>query len=172
MRSRSRGTFLSTFFILTWIPGSLSAQSFEDLKEPEGSRSRVSIYWADNGVPHIEARDWYSLGYGSAYAAAAQNFCILADQLLKIKSQRSLYFGAGEKNENIISDIGNLALGYVDDSKNLFSKLTPRAQQLIEGYAAGYNRYLSERSPEQYPRPCRDATWIQPTTQHENPPLP
>ncbi len=127
----------------------------------------VDIYWTEHGVPHIEARDWYSLGYGAAYAAASQNFCILADQLLRTRSERSLYFGAGQANANIISDVGTKALGYIEDAKPLYQTLTPRAQDLIKGYAAGFNTYLNERSPEQYPRPCKGAVWIKPTTHFE-----
>jgi len=146
------------------ITPSASAASADD---GGNTQRKVDIYWADHGVPHIEAQDWYSLGYGTAYASAQQNFCILADQLLRTRSQRAKYFGPGEGSANIISDVGTLALGYIEDGKALFHTLTPRAQDLISGYAAGYNRYLSEKTPDQYPRPCRGADWIQKTTAHE-----
>jgi acyl-homoserine-lactone acylase len=141
--------------------------------EVQPSKSAVSgrkadIYWTEHGVPHIEASDWYSLGFGSAAAATSQNFCLIADQLLKIKSERSKYFGAGENNANIIADIGNKALGYIEDGKALFSEITPRAQELIRGYAAGYNDYLSKHNtPDSLPRPCKGATWVKPTTEYE-----
>ncbi|MEZ4815812.1 MAG: penicillin acylase family protein [Bdellovibrionota bacterium] len=160
--------------VLTAVLFALNAQaqsllSSESVAPSSASRSgRADIYWTDHGVPHIEARDWYSLGYGSAYAVAQQNFCVLADQLLRTRSERAKYFGPGEGSANIISDVGTLALGYVQDAHILFDKLTPRARELITGYAAGYNRYLSEHTPDQYPRPCRGAEWAQkPTTPQE-----
>lgn len=156
--------FITTCAVIYFFVLALSYGEANTLVQREG---KVDIYWVDNGVPHIEAKDWYSLGYGTAYAGATQNFCVLADQLLRIRSERSKYFGAGAGSANIISDVGNKALGYVEDGKNLFGKLSPRARELISGYAAGFNRYMSERTPDQYPKPCRGATWAKPTTGQE-----
>jgi acyl-homoserine-lactone acylase len=41
------------------------------------------------GVPHIVAKDFGSLGFGSGYAAAGSSICTLADTVLTGRGQRS-----------------------------------------------------------------------------------
>ena len=53
----------------------------------------ASIRWTDYGVPHIKADNLQSLAFGSGYAYAHDNICILADQIVKVRSERSKYFG-------------------------------------------------------------------------------
>lgn len=132
-----------------------------------GQNRKTDIYWSDHGVPHIVADNWFSLGVGAGYVASEQNFCIIADQLLKVRGERAKYFGPGEKNANIVSDVGNVALNYIEDGKRLFGSLSPRAQQLIDGYAQGFNKYVFEHFPNSLPAPCTDARWIQQTTPQE-----
>ena len=141
-----------------------SPSELEDKKGPGSARIIMTEY----GVPHIEASNWRDLGHGAAYAFAGQNVCILADQLLKTRSERSKYFGPGANNENLISDVSNLALDYIVNGRALYPKLSRRARSLIRGYANGYNQYLRDIGGVDYlPRPCRGAAWVQPTTEYE-----
>ena len=160
-----RTAFSLCFIILAIAPlqkvVALPASSLK--KTPAKS---VDIYWASNGVPHITGADWYSLGVGAGYAVSSQNFCIIADQILKIRSERSKYFGAGENSENIITDVGNLALGYLEDAQKLFPAITPRAQQLISGYTFGYNKFFNAHK-NSLPEPCTGAAWITAATPQE-----
>ena len=57
------------------------------------------------GAPHIKAADFGGLGYGAGYAAAEDNFCDFAERTLTVNGQRSRYFGPGDHNSNILSDI-------------------------------------------------------------------
>ena len=59
--------------------------------DPDGSLE-ANIRWTSYGVPHITADNLQSLGFGSGYAYAKDNLCILADQLVKIRSERAKYF--------------------------------------------------------------------------------
>ena len=36
----------------------------------------AEIVWTEYGIPHITAQDWGSLGYGTAYAYAQENYCL------------------------------------------------------------------------------------------------
>ena len=123
---------------------------------------RTTITYTAHGVPHIEAKDYASLGYGVGYAQARENMCTLAEQLLKLKSQKSRYFGAGTGNANLLSDLGYQALDYPTQALTLFDELSEDNQQLLQGFADGYNRSLAERSgPQDYPTPCLGAEWVE-----------
>jgi acyl-homoserine-lactone acylase len=122
----------------------------------------AEIRYTSYGVPHIKADSYGDLGYGIGYAHAQENLCTLSEQLMKLKGEKSLYLGAGEGNRNIINDLGYKALGLAQQADELFALTTPKAQAIMHGYAAGFNRSLAERnSPEEYPSPCRGAEWVQ-----------
>jgi acyl-homoserine-lactone acylase len=121
----------------------------------------AQITYTAHGVPHIEAKDYPSLGYGIGYAQARENLCTLSEQLLKLKSQKSEYFGAGSGNANLLSDLGYKAMDYPAEAAQLYSGLSATTRGLLQGYAAGFNRSLSERAgPQEYPSPCRGADWV------------
>jgi acyl-homoserine-lactone acylase len=122
----------------------------------------AEIRYTSYGVPHIKADSYGDLGYGIGYAHAQENLCTLSEQLMKLKGEKSFYLGAGEGNRNIINDLGYKALGLAQQADELFALTTPKAQDIMQGYAAGFNRSLAERSsPAEYPSPCRGADWVQ-----------
>jgi acyl-homoserine-lactone acylase len=61
----------------------------EPLPEPIYS---ATIARTEFGTPHIEAENWGSLGFGQGYAFAEDRFCVLADQIVKVRSQRARFF--------------------------------------------------------------------------------
>lgn len=125
----------------------------------------VSITYTEHGVPHIRAANYPSLGYGVGYAQAETNLCTLAEQIMKLKGEKSQYLGAGTGNRNLLSDVGYRALDLPTQAKALYSQLSQPAQDLMTGYAAGFNRMLAEKgSPQNYPSPCRGADWVQTVT--------
>ncbi|WP_430461057.1 penicillin acylase family protein [Thalassolituus sp. LLYu03] len=125
------------------------------------SRYQATITYTGHGVPHISADDYAGLGYGVGYAQARENLCTLSEQLMKLKSLKSTYFGAGTGNANLLSDLGYKAMDYPAEAASLYSGLSDTTKDLLEGYAAGFNRSLGERaSAADYPSPCRDAEWV------------
>lgn len=63
-----------------------------------GAGDPVTAYSAliertEYGTAHITADSWGSLGFGQGYAFAQDRFCVLADQIVKVRSQRSAYLG-------------------------------------------------------------------------------
>lgn len=126
---------------------------------------QASIRYTEFGVPHITANDYGSLGYGVGYDQARNNLCTLSEQLVKLKSKKSRYFGPGEKSQNLLTDIGYKAMDYPAQAAELFNELSETSSELLKGYAAGFNRSLAERQgPEEYPSPCRNAEWVEPIT--------
>jgi len=124
----------------------------------------VDIRWTTHGIPHIEADDYGGIGYGMGYAHARDHICTLADQIVKVRSERSMYFGPGEEDANLDSDFGWLALRVFKQSEEGFLSLEKELREGIVGYAAGYNRYLAEVGPDGLPVACRNTEWVKPIT--------
>ncbi|TFF76949.1 acyl-homoserine-lactone acylase [Aeromonas taiwanensis] len=125
----------------------------------------VTLTYTEQGVPHIKAANYASLGFGSGYAHAEENLCTLSEQIMKLRGEKSRWLGAGEQQRNLLSDLGYRSLDLQTQAATLYEKLAPEAKDLIEGYVAGFNHSLTERAgPADYPSPCRGAEWVEPIT--------
>ncbi len=144
----------------------LMAGCTDDKKNNEGYSAEIR--YTSYGVPHIKADSYGDLGYGIGYAHAEENLCTLSEQLMKLKGEKSMFLGPGAGNVNVISDLGYKALGLPEQAVDLYAKTTAKAQHIMQGYAAGFNRSLAERnSAEEYPSPCRGAEWVEPITKFD-----
>ncbi|WDE01817.1 penicillin acylase family protein [Thalassomonas actiniarum] len=138
---------------------------------PDGELS-AEIRWTDYGVPHITADNLQSLGYGSGFAYARDNICILADQIVKVRSERAKYFGPDEvensgDSAHLISDFGYLALKVMASANEHYPALSENSRALLEGYTSGYNRYLAETGVENLAPACAGQSWVKPITPQE-----
>jgi acyl-homoserine-lactone acylase len=112
------------------------------------------------GTPHVTAPSWGSLGFGQGYAFAEDRFCVLADQIVKVRSQRARFFGAGEDNSNILSDFAYLGLAVLDKAETAIAGLSPEGREMLEGYVAGYNQYLGDTGADSIPGGCAGQEWV------------
>ncbi|MCP4351093.1 MAG: hypothetical protein GY795_36980 [Desulfobacterales bacterium] len=124
----------------------------------------ATIYRTTYGIPHIQAENLKSLAFGQGYAFAEDNLCILADQIVKIRSERSLYFGPGDNNANVISDFGYKALNVYEYAEQGLPTIDQDLRDLFSGYAEGYNKYLEETGKDGLASECRNAEWVNPIT--------
>lgn len=138
----------------------LGAGCGDDLAET--FRYRAEIRWTENEIPHITAQDLGGVFFGQGYAFASLGGCVLADQVVKVRSQRARLFGPGPGNANVTSDLALLALGLYETAATSFTKLSTEAQQAITAYAAGYNQYLAEHKARM---PCWDKEWVAPISE-------
>ncbi|CNG58054.1 Aculeacin-A acylase precursor [Mycobacterium tuberculosis] len=136
----------------------------------------ATIRYTEYGIPHITARDYAGLGYGTGYAAAKDDLCLLAQGVVTLSGERSKYFGAdGSPDGSLSSASTNLASDVfftaINDSKvveRLAAEPAPygpseEVRELSRGWAAGYNRYLREG---QVTDPaCKGAAWLRPITE-------
>jgi acyl-homoserine-lactone acylase len=130
--------------------------------------NQADIRWTSFGVPHIQAADEQGLGYGIGYAYARDNLCLLEDELLTARGERSRYFG---QNGRSSAELGNLPSDLffrwlnTDDAISAFWAAQPAdIQALLNGYVAGFNRYLSDKGAS---LSCRGAAWVQPITKED-----
>lgn len=117
--------------------------------ETAGTGSDDALYTANirrtsHGVAHITADNWGSLAFGQGYAFTEDKGCLLADQIIKVRSERSRWFGHGEANANIYSDLAYLHLHVYELAQQQFAQLDPTVADGIMGYAAGYNQALAD----------------------------
>jgi acyl-homoserine-lactone acylase len=144
-------------------------------------RYDVTVRTTAYGIPHLEAKDWGSLGYGYAYVLAQSTICVLADTYTTVRAQRSRYFGAdkgyvfrgnGASVNNLNSDFFFQQI--IDDRRveKLMNDKGPNRPhrelfQMAKGYVAGYNRYLHDiggaagiTDPT-----CKGKPWVTPITE-------
>lgn len=132
--------------------------------EPEPSLTySAEVRRTEYGIPHIKADDWGSLGYGFGYAYAQDNFCVV---------MREIVFASGRSAELMGENEGNLEsdffMRFINGDRDKFrteiiDALPGYAQDLLQGYVAGLNRYLTETGVENLPEGdlgCRNAEWV------------
>lgn len=128
------------------------------------SETDVLITYTSHGVPYIEASDYYGLGYGVAHAQVEHGLCTMALRTLTVQGEMAKFFGPGENNSNILSDVGYRAIDFHSRAVQLLPNISDDARALMEGFVEGYNTALAQLSPDKYPSPCRGAEWVMPLT--------
>jgi len=123
------------------------------------------------GIPHIQASTWGGVGYGVGYAYAEDNLCMLAEEFATIAGERSKHWGPEgsatlgfDTVDNLSSDVFFRSVIDVAALREGAKRQSPRMQQLIAGYVAGYNRFLKEAGPAGIPAECRGKAWVHPIT--------
>jgi acyl-homoserine-lactone acylase len=139
------------------LGASVAASAREQVTQASADIRRTTF-----GVPHIRANDERGLGYGIGYAYAQDNLCLLANEVVTVSGERAKYFGPEqatlEERNNLASDVFFTWLNTPQAVSAFWNAQTPQIQQRIEGYVAGYNRYLKEQGA---PAQCQ-AAWVRP----------
>lgn len=121
---------------------------------------RATIRWTSHGVPHIRASDWGGLGYGMAYAVATDGVCILAREFVNVRGEQSKFFGPDEGRRE--ADIFHRSI-ITDQTISTAAQRTPAEMaKLLDGYVAGYNRFLADHLDDKLPASCRGQGWVRP----------
>ncbi len=138
----------------------------------KADRYRADITWTEHGIPHIEAKDFVGLGYGSGYAAAEMSVCTLFDTLVTGRGERSRWFGPEEiYDDQVTLRATNLQVDTVvtdlHDRKVVEGLLKDetrgpgrQARQMVDGYVAGINRWVRENKVTD--PACKGAGYIKP----------
>ena len=151
------------------------------LATAEDHRYSAEIRRTEYGIPHIVASDHGSLGYGYGYAFAQDNLCVMADRVVTLRGDRSRYFGpsadAGDPfadeedaTSNLASDVYYRGLRQSGIVRRLLARAAPlgptaELRRMVDGYVAGYNRYLRDTGVARLPDPtCRGKAWVGPIT--------
>jgi acyl-homoserine-lactone acylase len=119
----------------------------------------ADIRWTSYGIPHIVGKTLPDASFGSGYAFAKLNACVLADQLLMVRSERSMYFGPDKVSgsgdgKNLMSDLFYKAMAVQDLAGTNYRRQTKENRAMLDAYMAGYNKYLRETGAAALP--CAD----------------
>ena len=126
-------------------------------------RYEADIRWTTHGVAHIRGAGWGDVGFGQGYACARDHLPTLADQIVKVRSERARFHGAGPDGAHLASDLGYLALGVQERAPQLRDAQPEHIRQLVSGYSAGYNAWLAEAlEADALPAWCAGADWVRP----------
>ncbi len=131
--------------------------------EPTGYRAEIRR--TSHGVAHIVADDLANAGFGQGYAYAQDRACTLIDQVIKVRGERSKWFGAGpagsDNQEYVDSDFAYRHLGLHADADARWADQPDDIQSMIKGYVAGFNQELTDEGPNGW---CEGEPWVQPIT--------
>ncbi|TQJ85938.1 penicillin acylase family protein [Streptomyces sp. SLBN-31] len=177
MRTRRRRLVVAAVALLTAataLPATAAERPSRQEHPSHGGLSAV-IRYTEYGIPHIVAKDYPDLGFGTGWAQAADQVCLLADGFTTVRGERSRYFGADATTDRSLSSAStNLASDLyfrgVRRSGTVERLLTHRAplgpskdvKDLMRGFAAGYNAWLA-RNRVTDPA-CAGAAWLRPVT--------
>ncbi|MGW7518211.1 penicillin acylase family protein [Streptomyces sp. NPDC054796] len=165
-----------------------AAERTEDQRPSSGGLS-ATLRYTEHGVPHILAKDYAGVGFGSGWAQAADMVCVLADGFVTVRGERSRYFGPDKAPDGSLSSAGsNLSsdafFRAARESPEVEKRLKPgsgggdrgrghgdrgdggrearNAAEMTRGWIAGYNAWLA-RNRITDPA-CAGADWIGPIT--------
>ncbi|MET9428405.1 penicillin acylase family protein [Streptomyces sp. NPDC003036] len=140
----------------------------------DGGLSAV-IRYTEYGIPHIVAKDYANLGFGTGWAQAADQICVLADGFVTVRGERSRHFGAGTASDgalssaatNLSSDLYFQGVRDAGTVERLLATPAPagpsrEAKELMRGWAAGYNAWLRQNRVTD--PACAGAAWVRPVT--------
>ena len=148
--------------LVTGCDGSSNNNSNSSAAQPTptpdpGPVFSADIVWTEYGIPHITAEDWGSLGYGTGYAFARENFCTGMRGYVVARGETARYFG---EEGNLEQDFVWKLLNSDDRIQGMLDSVSNDLRDMIEGYAMGINRYLADTGAANLPAECRDAAWV------------
>lgn len=175
MRTHRHGAAIGTALLALVLAGlapHARSRGMEAADAPPAAA--VELRRTADGIPHIRAGGWRDLGYGVGHVQAEDALCTLAEGFVTFEGRRSYFFGASARPARVstFGQSSNLDLdfffrAFVDERVvQRYRDEQPRElNELIEGYAAGYNRYLTQARGPQTGRPahaCLRQAWVRP----------
>lgn len=121
---------------------------------------RATITRTEHGIPHIVADDLGSVMFGQGYAFAEDRACTVLDQVLKVRSERSRWFGPGTDDENVTTDFAYLHLGLRDRAEAFWTdEASDLVRDSVSGWVAGFNRAVGDIGTDALPGWCAGEEW-------------
>ena len=176
LRTRMRRLVIGTVALLaaaTALPAT-AAEQHRPQQPSHGGLSAV-IRYTEYGIPHIVARNYPDLGFGTGWAQAADQVCTLADGFVTVRGERSRFFGPdaatdgslSSASDNLSSDLYFRGVRQAGTVQKLLAEPAPlgpsrRVKDLMSGFAAGYNAWLRQNRITD--PACEGAPWVRPVT--------
>ena len=169
--SRRGERFIWKRLVLAGTTAVLSLSSLQSAGSPSKPRFAAEIRRTAHGIAHVKAADEAGIGYGMGYAYAQDNVCMLAEEMVTVRGERSRHFGPDAiggpdfdsgsiASPNLQSDFFFKLVNDAEQVSKAWRQQSAPARALMEGYAAGFNRYLADTGRAALPVACRNAPWV------------
>ncbi|HEY2931276.1 MAG TPA: acylase [Acidobacteriota bacterium] len=112
--------------------------------DPDYLASKVLIRRDNYGVPHILGETEEAAAFGLGYAVAEDHILELARLFLKARSEEAAFFG----EKFVDSDLATKELQIHEYAQIGYQRMPPWVRFIVDGYAAGYNRYVAKHRSE------------------------
>ncbi|MFE2294130.1 acylase [Streptomyces sp. NPDC059452] len=165
---------LALFTVSASLPPA-AASGAPETRHPAGGGLSATVRYTEYGIPHIVAKDYANLGFGTGWAQAADQVCTLADGFVTVRGERSKFFGPdaapdgslSSSRNNLSSDLyfrGVRDSGTVEKLLKVPAPAGPSraAKEAMRGFAAGYNAWIAQNRTTD--PACRGASWVRPVT--------
>src|SRR5215470_16989905 len=156
---------LLTRFVVVILLSITTLLAFGDLRHSASSArppsheaelsSLVTIRRDKYGVPHILGQTEEAAAFGQGYATAEDHCLEMARLYLKARGEEAAYFGEAFAGLDMMTK----RLHIYEVAREGYSKSPPWVQSILDGYAAGYDRYL-EKHKQELPEWARPITGI------------
>ncbi|GHC93395.1 penicillin acylase family protein [Streptomyces violaceochromogenes] len=179
MRGRLRRLVLGATALFTAASAlPAAAATTQQRAEQHPSRDGLSavIRYTEYGIPHILAKNYAGLGFGTGWAQAADEVCTLADGFVTLRGERSRYFGADASaggdlsaaRTNLASDLYFRGVRETRTVQKHLAEPAPvgpsrEVRDMMRGWAAGYNAWLKQKKVTD--PACAGAPWVRPVTE-------
>ena len=141
--------------------GSATADAAGDVVG-EGDAYEAVIRRTAGGIPHISGGSLADVSFGQGWASGEDRACDLADQVVMVTSQRARWFGAGDDDANVDSDVAWQAIGLVDRAAADWEEASDEVTELVTAFTDGWNAHLDQTGVEGLSGWCAGAEWIRP----------
>lgn len=134
---------------------------------------RFSLTRSSEGMAIINAPSMAGASAGLGYAYAQDNFCLLQDYLLTVNGDRSKFLGPDATNLTQVAHVPSKNLetdffykSYIEGKQvdALYDKADRDTQDMIAGYVAGVNRYMTETPADKIDATCSGKPWLRQMT--------
>src|SRR5213594_3589379 len=141
---RRLASLLILLALLSPLGDGMGAPALTETANSSDLAAQVTIRRDNYGVPHILALTEEAAAFGHGYAVAEDHFLELARLFLKARSEESTYFG----EKFVETDFAAQELRLYEYAQSGYAKMPPWVQRIVDGYAAGYSRYVAQHRAE------------------------
>lgn len=144
----------------TTAPTPVTTDSDDPADGEDEPRYEAVIRRTSYGIPHIEADDYAGVMFGQGYAFAEDRACTLLDQVVKVRSERSKWFGPGDDGANLTTDFAYLHLGLRERATRFFeNEASNELVEQLSAYTTGFNLAVIDMGNADLPGWCAGEEW-------------
>ncbi|MGW3115689.1 penicillin acylase family protein [Streptomyces sp. NPDC001107] len=177
MRTRVRRLVVAAVALLAASSALQAGAAERPSRQDHPSRGGLSavIRYTEYGIPHIVARNYADLGFGTGWAQAADQVCLLADGFVTVRGERSAFFGPdaatdrslSSASDNLSSDLYFRGVRQTRTVEKLLAEPAPRGpsrqvKDMLRGFAAGYDAWLAQNRITD--PACQGKAWVRPVS--------